>query len=605
MAMKFLKKIAVFTLSLMLLSQSAFAVGVNSSMGTQNYLKKVGLNSIQFIKDTYELGSAGTPIAKIYADDFDVAGLFSFGGTAVSNFDLNSYSLLNVATGQFLDGTISLPSITFASDLNTGVYRVTNDSLGFVTGGQEQLRLDGTHVAAFKPIRSASGSALALSGYDVSDGSAIGARIGNINDLTTAGDKIVSFYSDNLSTERVNIDYEGSTTLVEKGTADVGTTTYNSPSLFIDSSAWDTDDTVARTQSWELQGVATSGTTPYGTLNFYYDDGIVSRTSLASLNRFGNFSVTATVAAGKVTTTTGGYESGSATIDGGAIEIIQGGQTGDPQLTIDMAADATGNSTITASTGDIYLIPGASALDVYVGDGNANARLNMVGANGGSSLFSWRENTGLATRAQLTANYAYDQFAMYVASTAGNQIVMASDNATSKDYDHAAETDFALYIHSVEDPDTNPNEYIKLQYNSTTNKGVFDVGQGYLQISPTTNGEGLNFANAEAETTDATQTTAMTLATQSDRAYHVTTYVTAVGDDNAEAASYVLHGTFNNNAGTLSAIGATSQVHIAESDADWDASYDVSGTDIRVRVTGVAATNIRWHVTSQYTSITY
>jgi len=424
------------------------------------------------------------------------------------------------------------------------------------------------------------------------------------------------------------------------GTAVVGTTTYNSKSIFISSSAWDTDDAVARTQIWEWQGVSTSGATPYGTLNLFYEDGIVSRTSLFSVNRFGNATVSAQMTAGKFVSTTGGFESGSATQDGGDIEIIKGAQTGDPQVTMSLSPDALGNFTlaadtgkitlaptsggvvvsetggktltmlhdgtdakITSSSGDLYLIPAAAALDVMVGDNTANYRLNLVGASGGSSLFSWRETSG-SVRSQLTANYGFDQFAFYVSSSVGNQLILATDNATSKDYDHDSETDPALYIQSAVDPDTDNTEYIKLQYNSTTDKGVLKVGKGYLQISPTTNGEGLCFANNETTTSDATETSLIILTSQTDRAYHVTSYVVATETtDHDEVASYVIHGTFKNDGGTLTAIGVTSQVHEGEDTAGWDASYDVSGTDIRVRVTGAAGTDIRWHVTSQYTSI--
>ena len=205
---------------------------------------------------------------------------------------------------------------------------------------------------------------------------------------------------------------------------------------------------------------------------------------------------------------------------------------------------------IEVSSGDLYLIPAAASLDVMVGDSTANYRLNLVGGSGGSSLFAWRETTG-SVRSQLTANYGFDQFAFYVGSSVGNQLILATDNATAKDYDHAAEPDPALYIQSAVDPDTDNTEYIKLQYNSTTDKGVLDVGKGYLQISPTTNGEGLCFANNETTTSDATETSLIILTSQTDRAYHVTSYVVATETtDHDEVASYVIHGTFKNDNGT-------------------------------------------------------
>ncbi|MDZ4243581.1 MAG: hypothetical protein U1C57_00565, partial [Candidatus Doudnabacteria bacterium] len=40
------------------------------------------------------------------------------------------------------DGSVSLPGLTFSNDLNTGLYRIGDDTLGFTTGGIERLRID-------------------------------------------------------------------------------------------------------------------------------------------------------------------------------------------------------------------------------------------------------------------------------------------------------------------------------------------------------------------------------------------------------------------------------------------------------------------------------
>jgi hypothetical protein len=42
------------------------------------------------------------------------------------------------------NGTAAAPSISFESDLNTGIYRISNDILGIATGGAEQFRITGT-----------------------------------------------------------------------------------------------------------------------------------------------------------------------------------------------------------------------------------------------------------------------------------------------------------------------------------------------------------------------------------------------------------------------------------------------------------------------------
>jgi hypothetical protein len=126
---------------------------------------------------------------------------------------------------------------------------------------------------------------------------------------------------------------------------------------------------------------------------------------------------------------------------------------------------------------------------------------------------------------------------------------------------------------------------------------------GFLNFEFTNNGRFSVFSvNGEAArgtasttTADGTVTTLATLDTDSDTAIHVT--ATVVGHettDSDETASYVIHGTFQNDGGTLTQIGPTTSSHAAEVTAAWDAAFDVNSTNIRVRVTGAAATNIRW-----------
>ena len=96
-------------------------------------------------------------------------------------------------------------------------------------------------------------------------------------------------------------------------------------------------------------------------------------------------------------------------------------------------------------------------------------------------------------------------------------------------------------------------------------------------------------------TTDATETTALSFATRDDHAYHVSgTVVAARTDTFAQGASYRVHGTFLNDGGTLALVGAVTADHSGESDANWAATLDASGETIRVRVTGAAGVPITW-----------
>jgi len=111
--------------------------------------------------------------------------------------------------------------------------------------------------------------------------------------------------------------------------------------------------------------------------------------------------------------------------------------------------------------------------------------------------------------------------------------------------------------------------------------------------------------NNTVATTDATETTLTTIASTSNRIYHVTATVVATETtDHDEAASYVLHGTFKNDGGTLTQVGNTTAAHTAENTAGWDADFDVNSTNIRVRVTGAASTNITWRAFTKIYSVT-
>lgn len=63
-----------------------------------------------------------------------------------------------------------------------------------------------------------------------------------------------------------------------------------------------------------------------------------------------------------------------------------------------------------------------------------------------------------------------------------------------------------------------------------------------------------------------------------------------------DGAGYVFIGTYKNVAGTATIIGAISTLYTAESQAGWDATFTLSGSDILVTVTGATDNNITWHL---------
>lgn len=106
---------------------------------------------------------------------------------------------------------------------------------------------------------------------------------------------------------------------------------------------------------------------------------------------------------------------------------------------------------------------------------------------------------------------------------------------------------------------------------------------------------------AEVQTTDATQTAVDSISLSANNTYHVEAYVIGVKSDASQRASYHIACTaYLSGPGLATLQGTVTSLHSQESDANWDATFGVSGTSLGVYVTGVAATTIEWGCTMNY-----
>jgi len=105
-------------------------------------------------------------------------------------------------------------------------------------------------------------------------------------------------------------------------------------------------------------------------------------------------------------------------------------------------------------------------------------------------------------------------------------------------------------------------------------------------------------------TTDATVTTLHTFAIPTSDVVQISAYVTARRTSGTEqGAGYLLRATYKNAAGTVTLIGAVNKT--ADEDVGaWDVNLTISGTNVLVEVTGVAAINITWHMTARTWALT-
>jgi len=140
---------------------------------------------------------------------------------------------------------------------------------------------------------------------------------------------------------------------------------------------------------------------------------------------------------------------------------------------------------------------------------------------------------------------------------------------------------------------------------TSTNTVSFDVSTGRTNFTPLVKFDGRIFhESAEVQTTDATVTTLTSLTLEDENVYHVKVKATAVQSDGANRASYEkIITVFRTAAGSATIQGAITIIHEIESNASWDLTLDVSGNDLRVRVTGIAATTIEWGCQLEFENI--
>lgn len=128
-------------------------------------------------------------------------------------------------------------------------------------------------------------------------------------------------------------------------------------------------------------------------------------------------------------------------------------------------------------------------------------------------------------------------------------------------------------------------------------KGSGTGTSGYLDIEDNDGSVGARSYLAEVTTTDATVTSIATILPPLGvyAMYVISAVFTAMKSDGSSGFSVTKAATCRNNSGTFVQVGSTTTPVAAVGDA-CDATIDVSGGDIRFRVTGIAATNYRWGV---------
>lgn len=123
-----------------------------------------------------------------------------------------------------------------------------------------------------------------------------------------------------------------------------------------------------------------------------------------------------------------------------------------------------------------------------------------------------------------------------------------------------------------------------------------------IQVGDGTKHDGFVITDTtEVQTTDATQTTVTSLTLLDENTYHVEAYVVAVQSDGTDRASYHIACTvYRTSAGNATLQGSVTSLHTQESNVSTDATFTVSGNDVRLSWTGIAAETWEAGSTVQY-----
>lgn len=115
-------------------------------------------------------------------------------------------------------------------------------------------------------------------------------------------------------------------------------------------------------------------------------------------------------------------------------------------------------------------------------------------------------------------------------------------------------------------------------------------------------GENVGKRIGEVTTTDATPTTALTIPITDETVTRITVRIITrdQAGTSAQRAFYTVEAlVYREAAGNATIQGAANQITVIESTAGMDGTITVSGANALVTVTGIAATDLNWHVAAE------
>lgn len=217
-----------------------------------------------------------------------------------------------------------------------------------------------------------------------------------------------------------------------------------------------------------------------------------------------------------------------------------------------------------------------------------------LGHDGGSGL--WNKVHTMFQK--ISDSLAIQWFGPFTVANAGTQDVIHTFDMNLVDLEvHILESDVVLTqeqqsVYGIAEKSGDEKDALTITNNSGGAK-TFDVYVMGFSLDKL-----LGRQKARVTTSDATVTTLATIAIPADEAMALDVLV-SVRKDGTTANLYRLVAMAENNAGTAAV--RISEKTTDEDDADWDVTLDASSGNVRVRVTGEAATSLEWYCVVQKT----
>ncbi|MDD5043612.1 MAG: hypothetical protein PHD51_02995 [Patescibacteria group bacterium] len=401
-------------------------------------------------------------------------------------FNVDGSEILNIRDSGALiygsaavgDGAYYAPSMTFSSDADTGFYLGGSGQI-YVTTNSALTAAFTTTAFMANNLTTIGASAMTIVASASDNAAAIAVKIGNSNPLSTSGAKIISFYSDNLSTEKAYIDKDGLLGLdggitMAGDITDYEATSDGSPEIRLGS---------ADAEELHIQANYTGGAQTLASVTFTTD------TALAGAD------------SGKYIFNVDGTD--ILTIDDGGLELT-GNITLNSRGTI---SDDGTTFTILPTTGDYVRIgdAGTTSQSLAANDDllisgklevngityfDAGAYFsNSLGVMDGQTL---NMGTIAGTGAGFYVDTTQDQLIFWTGTALGNSLIITGGNTNrTKDHDLVDQTNPTLAIFSATSPDTSNNEYGLLAHNQAnfvlstganvgTGTGPTTINNGFL-----------------------------------------------------------------------------------------------------------------------------